>query len=122
MAKEYAQAFYHSQAWKNTRDAYYKLQRGMCERCTKELAEGRITLKDVEPGIIVHHKKHITPENINNPRVTLSFDNLELLCTRHHNEEHKSKYEKPLLLGIIYVFFESLFVVVIVVFSHTVYS
>ena len=40
MAKEYAQAFYHSQAWKNTRDAYYKLQRGMCERCTKELAEG----------------------------------------------------------------------------------
>lgn len=94
MAKEYAQAFYHSQAWKNTRDAYYKLQRGMCERCTKELAEGRITLKDVEPGIIVHHKKHITPENINNPRVTLSFDNLELLCARHHNEEHKSKYEK----------------------------
>ena len=66
----------------------------MCERCTKELAEGRITLKDVEPGIIVHHKKHITPENINNPRVTLSFDNLELLCARHHNEEHKSKYEK----------------------------
>ena len=63
MAKEYAQAFYHSQAWKNTRDAYYKLQRGMCERCTKELAEGRITLKDVEPGIIVHHKKHITPKN-----------------------------------------------------------
>ena len=65
----------------------------MCERCTKELAEGRITLKDVEPGIIVHHKKHITPENINNPRVTLSFDNLELLCARHHNEEHKSNYE-----------------------------
>ncbi len=94
MAKEYAKAFYRSQAWKNTRTAYYKSQRGMCERCMSELASGQRTLHEVNAGVIVHHKKHINPNNINDPHITLSFDNLELLCEEHHNKEHKSKYKK----------------------------
>lgn len=81
--KEYAKAFYTSEAWKSTRLAYIKRVNGLCERCK---AAGEFV-----PGKIVHHKKHITPKNINDPRITLSFANLELLCEDCHNKEHKRK-------------------------------
>lgn len=91
MAKEYAKGFYTSDAWRTTRDAYYKHMRGQCERCQCEFQEGTRRLEDIQPGIIVHHKKHITPKNINDPKITLSWDNLELLCDEHHNRHHKGK-------------------------------
>ena len=81
MAKDFAQGFYNSTAWKECRQAYKSQRRFLCERC---LAEGILT-----PGEIVHHKIRITPATINNPEVTLNFDNLELLCRKHHEEEHK---------------------------------
>lgn len=37
---------------------------------------------------IVHHKKHITPQNIHDPAVTLDWDNLEALCHLCHNAAH----------------------------------
>lgn len=80
MAKEYAKQFYLSKEWRACRDAYYKYRCGKCERCG-------------DPGKIVHHKKHITPKNISNPKITLNWDNLELLCEDCHNKEHKSKKE-----------------------------
>lgn len=94
MAKEYAKQFYASDAWQRTRNAYYKLQRGMCERCKREIEEGTRDAGNMNPGLIVHHKKYITPRNINDPKVTLSFDNLELLCEEHHNKEHKAKEKR----------------------------
>lgn len=94
MAKEYAEWFYHSPAWKATRKAYFEQRAGQCERCLRELEEGMRKLKDVNPGSIVHHKKHITPKNIYNPKITLSFDNLELLCEEHHNKEHKVRKKR----------------------------
>lgn len=81
--KEYAKPFYTSEAWKKTRLAYIQRVNGLCERCR---ASGEFV-----PGKIVHHKKHITPKNINDPRITLSFSNLELLCEDCHNKEHKRK-------------------------------
>ena len=48
----------------------------MCHRCHEQ------------PGKIVHHKEEITPENINNPLITLNFSNLEYLCQDCHNKEH----------------------------------
>lgn len=94
MAKEYARAFYNSDAWKKTRKAYFGYRLGECERCKREYEQGDRPLDEVKPGFIVHHKKHITPKNINDPRVTLSFDNLELLCEDHHNKEHKGKAKR----------------------------
>ena len=91
MAKEYAKAFYNSDAWKNTRKAYYQLRRGRCEKCLKEIEEGVRSPADEQPGTIVHHKIHITPKNINDPKITLSYKNLELDCDEHHNREHHSK-------------------------------
>lgn len=52
----------------------------MCESCLKR---GLYT-----PGTQVHHKVKLTPENIGDPAVTLSFDNLELLCEECHRTEH----------------------------------
>ena len=68
-------AFYHGKAWEATRDAYMELQHHVCERC------GRAAR-------IVHHKRHITAENVNDPTVTLDFGNLEALCQECHNREH----------------------------------
>lgn len=39
-------------------------------------------------GRIVHHKIHLNSKNIYNPNLTMSFDNLELLCQDCHNKEH----------------------------------
>lgn len=91
MAKKWTNGFYVSKAWRKTRDAYFKSQRGQCERCMAEYIAGDRRLEDIQPGFIVHHKKELTPENINDPRVSLSFDNLELLCEDHHNKQHKAK-------------------------------
>ena len=77
MAKDYAESFYKSDAWERTRAAFAASKFGICERC------GR-------PGKIVHHKVYITPANINDPAITLSWDNLELLCQDCHNREHHS--------------------------------
>lgn len=78
--KDFATTFYTSRAWANTRAAYRKSVGGLCERC---LANGLIV-----PGEIVHHKVHITPQNIYDPSITLSFDNLELVCRECHAIEH----------------------------------
>lgn len=75
--KEWAKPFYKSKAWRDCREAFFISKHGLCERC------GR-------PGKIVHHKEILTPENINNPDITLNWDNLELLCQDCHNKEHHS--------------------------------
>ena len=39
----------------------------------------------------MHHKTHLTPDNIDDPSVALNFDNLELLCREHHMQEHNDE-------------------------------
>ena len=75
MAKEFAKAFYKSKAWLKCRAAYIQSVFGLCERCQR-------------PGDIVHHKIKLTSRNINDPAVTLNWENLELLCQECHNREH----------------------------------
>lgn len=80
MAKEYAKEFYASEAWHRCRLGYIRKRQGidggMCEEC------GEL------PGYIVHHKHHITPGNIDDPRITLSFDNLMYVCKNCHEKIH----------------------------------
>lgn len=78
--------FYKTAAWKQCRAAYIKKCGGLCERC---LAQGLI-----RPGYIVHHKKHLTEENVKDPTIALSFDNLEYLCIDCHNAEHFTNKNK----------------------------
>lgn len=81
--QDYAEKFYKSKRWQKTRAAYISYRQGLCERC---LARGQYS-----SGEIVHHKIHITPENINDPNVALSFDNLQLVCRACHAELHSAK-------------------------------
>lgn len=73
--RDFAKAFYLSKAWRQTREYIFKRDCGLCVRCGS-------------PGEIVHHKKHLTPKNINNPAISLNEDNLELLCRECHAIEH----------------------------------
>ena len=82
-------SFYESRTWRHVREAYAESQHGLCERCAKN---GRIT-----PGVIVHHKEHLTPENVNDPKKTYGWDNLELLCLECHNAVH-GKGQKPTVI------------------------
>ena len=79
--KDYARKLYSSKAWKNTRAAYAKSRRGLCERC---LSAGLI-----KPGEIVHHRRHITAANVDDPAISLCWDNLELVCRECHAAIHE---------------------------------
>ncbi len=70
-------AFYQSVEWKKCRKGFILSRYGLCERCGN-------------PGTYVHHKEYITSNNIDDPNITLNWDNLELLCHDCHNQEHIS--------------------------------
>lgn len=75
MAKDYAKKFYKSAAWRQCKDGYLKTQDYICERCNG-------------PAKIVHHKRYIDSNSINDSTVTLAWDNLEALCQDCHTREH----------------------------------
>ena len=85
--KEFAKDFYLSSAWRKMRAYIIKRDMGLCVRC------GR-------PGEIVHHKEHLTPQNIGDPDITLSADNLETLCRDCHAIEHMG--EPPTADGLMF--------------------
>lgn len=78
--KGFAHDFYKSWAWIKCARAYKASKGGLCERCWKK---GLIV-----PGEEVHHRTRLTPENIQNPKIALNWENLELLCKDCHLEEH----------------------------------
>ncbi len=89
MAQKFSKSFYNSKAWKECRKAYIQSVTGLCETC---LEKGRI-----EPGKILHHKTMLTPQNINDPYITLNWDNLIYECQDCHNQEGHGKEKKELL-------------------------
>lgn len=84
--KEYAKDFYTSPQWRKCRDSYMNSIGMMCELCK---ANGIY-----ERAVIVHHKIHITPANINDPRITLDSNNLQGLCRSHHMQVHSKKEKR----------------------------
>lgn len=75
--------FYKTQAWRKARAAYLKTAGGLCERCLKAGL--------IRAGEFVHHKEHLTPENVKDPAVALNPENLELLCRDCHMAEHSQR-------------------------------
>lgn len=65
------------------RDGYAASVGGLCEDC---LAKGLY-----RPGEIVHHMTELTPDNINDPAVSLSWSNLRLLCRDCHAKRHGAR-------------------------------
>ena len=76
MAKDFSRDFYNSKAWKKTRNAIIARDLGLCQICKKH------------PATEVHHIIPLTPENINNPDITLGSDNLISLCHIDHMRQH----------------------------------
>ncbi|MBO7668550.1 MAG: HNH endonuclease [Firmicutes bacterium] len=79
--KEWARAFYLSPEWRATREAYAAAVGWLCEDC---LSRGLYV-----PGKVVHHVTPLTPENIRDPKVSLAWNNLRLVCQDCHAEEHR---------------------------------
>lgn len=78
MAQEWAKAFYFSREWRIVSKTYMTSKNYVCERC------GGL-------GEVCHHRTYLTPANINDPNISLSFDNLECLCRDCHGKEHGLK-------------------------------
>ncbi|ASV67215.1 HNH endonuclease [Cytobacillus kochii] len=75
MAKDYATSFYKGAAWRKCSKGFMQSKNYTCERC------GNI-------AVICHHKVYITPDNIHDLNITLSWSNLEALCATCHQHEH----------------------------------
>ena len=71
--------FYHSKAWRKVREVALKRDNYLCCRCDR-------------PGEHVHHKIRLTPENVNDPAISLNLDNLETLCHACHDQEHAREH------------------------------
>lgn len=85
--KPWAEQFYNSEAWRSCRDAFLQSKGYLCERCS--------TPHNPVAAKIAHHKTYLTKQNVNDPYIALSWDNLEALCQDCHNKEHhKSKRKK----------------------------
>lgn len=78
--KPWAERFYNSEEWRACRDGFLKSKGYLCERCS--------TPSDPVVAKIAHHKTYLTKQNINDPAIALSWDNLEALCQDCHNKEH----------------------------------
>ena len=89
MAKEWAKAFYNSNAWLRCRSGFIQSVYGLCARCQ-------------ETGYIVHHKTLLTPSNINDPYVALNWECLEYLCLDCHNKEHMSNHDVVIRDGLMF--------------------
>ena len=80
--------FYTSWAWRKCRKAFATSKGNLCEKCMRH---GIIEAGSKDRPLEVHHKIRLTAANINDPRVTLNWDNLELLCKDCHDEEREKK-------------------------------
>lgn len=69
------EAFYHTKEWKKAKEDVLQRDHHLCVLCGK-------------PGFIVHHIKPLTEDNVSDPSISLSSDNLETLCEACHNTIH----------------------------------
>ena len=76
MSRPFAQAFYKSKEWDKVRNYVLMRDKYKCVICGRPAQE-------------VHHKEHLSPDNIWDVTVTLNPDNLISLCKDCHFEQHK---------------------------------
>ena len=80
------QAFYKSSEWRQAREIALMRDKYLCVMCSQE---GKTV-----PAEIVHHKKYLNEENVNNPDIALNQDNLVSLCSEHHFIVHSGEHAK----------------------------
>jgi len=82
------ESFYTSWTWRKCRKAFAESKGNLCECC---LRRGIIEPGSKDRPLEVHHKVPLTAETISDPKVALSWSNLELLCKSCHDEERERK-------------------------------
>lgn len=85
------EAFYVSWRWRKCRKAFAASKGNLCERCLKR---GVIEAGSKAQPLEVHHRIPLTADNVNDPKVALNWDNLELLCKHCHDEEREMKQKR----------------------------
>lgn len=76
MAQIWSDPFYHSPEWIKVREFVRMRDRYTCQKCGRPMQE-------------VHHKIHLSKENIWDPKITLNPDNLISLCRDCHFRQHE---------------------------------
>lgn len=84
MAKDWAKAFYHSQAWQAIRLRALMRDGYTCRVCGARATE-------------IDHIIELTPENISNQDISLNLANLQSLC--HDCHTRKTKADKYIYAG-----------------------
>lgn len=77
MARTFAKPFYNSKRWDTVRAYVLIRDKYLCQRCG---STGHLE---------VHHKVHLTEENINDASISLNPDNLITLCRDCHFKQHE---------------------------------
>ena len=78
--------FYGTKRWQRCRDVAIKRDAYLCQDCLKA---GKIT-----PAEEVHHIIELTPENAQDPAVSLNLDNLVSLCRKCHRARHGARVRR----------------------------
>lgn len=77
MARPFARSFYRSELWQRTREYILLRDAYLCQICGAPAEE-------------VHHKIHLTPNNIGDHAISVNPDNLVSLCRDCHFNQHKA--------------------------------
>jgi len=81
MAQPWAMALYQSRQWRELRQALI-IERGLhCQLCGRMVSH--------PSNLIGDHIEELTPDNVNNPAISLNPDNVQLICEDCHNQKHK---------------------------------
>ena len=81
--KDFAKTFYKSKAWQRVRESVMQRDGRLCVDCMKQGL--------YRPAEEVHHITELTPENINDPEISLNMDNLVSLCKECHQKRHGAR-------------------------------
>ena len=80
-----ADPFYATPAWRKLRKERLELDHYMCAECMRLYEAG--LLRRPRRASVVHHIQHLADR----PDLALDLNNLESLCSWHHNQEHPEK-------------------------------
>lgn len=82
MSQAWAKKFYNSKEWRALRERLVVEAKFRCAHC------GEDYLKD-STQLVGHHIKELTPANVNDANVALNPANIEIICRRCHDKEHR---------------------------------
>ena len=78
MSRDFSKPFYNSKEWQNVREGVLMRDKYLCVKCGAPAEE-------------VHHKIHLSPDNINDPNITMNPSNLVSLCKDCHMKIHREE-------------------------------